>query len=65
MNIADVKPGMKLKADGGFTCIKRGAVLTVEFDEQGLPFVPCKRGGHWLAGQVGEGGELIGLELES
>jgi hypothetical protein len=61
MNIGDVKPGMKLRVEGGFGCMKRGAEVIVKVDEQGFPFVPCRRGGHWLAGQVGEGGELIGF----
>lgn len=39
--IADVKPGTCLRADGGFTCIAEGAILTVEADENGNLFVPC------------------------
>jgi hypothetical protein len=62
MKLADVKEGMKLKADGGFTCIRPGAVLTVKFDEEGFPFVPCHRGGHWLNGQVDGDGTIIGFE---
>ncbi len=64
MKLADVKSGMKIKADGGFRCIRRGAVLTVKIDAEGFPYVPCRSGGHWLAGQVDGAGNLIGFEPE-
>ncbi len=62
MNIADVQPGMKLKADAGFTCIADGAVLTIESNEDGELFVPCSSGRHYLDGQVDSNGKLVGLE---
>jgi hypothetical protein len=62
LKLRDVKSGMKLKADGGFTCIDAGAVLTVQADEKGFPFVPCSEGGHWLGGQVSHDDTIIGFE---
>lgn len=62
MNIDDVRPGIRVKADGGFTCITPGAVLTIQVDEEGFPFVPCCEGGHWLNGQIDGNGNLIGFE---
>lgn len=71
----DLKPGDKLVADGGFTCLKAGEVVTVEKDGDGL-FVRCcahddgdyghpvndsRNEQHYLDGQEGEGGECVGL----
>lgn len=49
--IADVKVGSKLECDGGFTCMKQGAIKEVAaFD--GQLYIPCRRGTHMLAGQI-------------
>lgn len=50
--VAEVKAGDKLKADGGFTCIAEGAILTVVENEMGELCVPCKKGLHSLEGQM-------------
>ena len=57
-----VKVGTHLVADGGFTCIKAGAELVVSEKDGGL-IVPCRDGGHDLAGQLDEGSTYIGLYL--
>lgn len=50
--VGDVKAGDRLEADGDFTCIRKGAVLTVEDAGDGLK-VPCRhQGGHMLDGQI-------------
>lgn len=36
-----VKVGTRLKADGGFTCLNAGEVVTVEADSSGDLFVMC------------------------
>ena len=56
---SDVHPGTMLIADGGFTCIKEGDVLTVEADRNGM-YVPCRDGKHYLDGQV-DRGHYVGL----
>lgn len=59
--VDEVQVGTVLIADGGFTCIKEGARLTVS-DNNGLR-VPCRHyGGHHLDGQL-ENGEYIGFTL--
>ncbi len=39
--LADLKPGDRLVADGGFTCLADGEVVTVEADAKGELFVRC------------------------
>lgn len=60
-----VKAGDKLTTDDGFTCIKEGTVVTVLSDQyrEGLSglYVECEEGEHFLDGQLGKDGELVGL----
>lgn len=60
-----IKAGMKLKTDGDFTCIPEGQIVEVKVDEnrRGFSrfFVDCKCGGHYLDGQVGDDGEVLGF----
>lgn len=58
---AQVKVGTKLRADGGFTCLRDGDELTVESDDGGL-FVRCSSGTHHLDGQLRRG-RYIGLTV--
>jgi hypothetical protein len=44
----DVKAGDIIKADGGFSCIKEGAVLMVMERHTGELYVECSEGRHYL-----------------
>lgn len=72
----EVQAGVKLVADGGFTCIAEGAILTVQADDKGELFVPCAGAAdddaadeaahrHYIDGQLDDGDEYIGLTLAS
>jgi len=62
VKFSDVKEGDVLVADGGFTCIRKGAELTVSSRFSDGLFVPCDEGEHYLDGQLNyETGELIGF----
>lgn len=65
--LEDLKPGDKLKADGGFTCLKEGDIREVKLHECGSLYVDCADGGkHFLEGQLDyktDSGEVIGFEL--
>lgn len=56
---ADATPGVKVRTDGGFTCIGPGAVRVIQEDALGR-FFRCREGHHYLDGQV-EDDHLIGL----
>ena len=60
--VDQTKAGTMLIADGGFHgCIREGAVLTVEEDDDGL-YVPCGHGNHYLDGQENDAGShFVGL----
>ena len=73
--LGDLKPGDMLVADGGFTCLREGEVVTVEQDADGL-FVRCcahddgdygkpvsdeRAEKHYLDGQAGDHDECVGL----
>ncbi|AOG03409.1 hypothetical protein [Bosea sp. RAC05] len=45
--------GSQLSADGDFSCIRDGATLVVDEDEDGL-FVLCRHGRHHLHGQAND-----------
>jgi hypothetical protein len=59
---SEVKPGDRLICDGGFTCVPAGKRVKVMEAPNGLYF-KCKEGRHYLDGQLGDNGELIGLVL--
>jgi hypothetical protein len=62
IKIEDAVAGVKVKTDGGFTCMPKGAVRTIRSDDAGL-FIRCGDGKHYLTGQVDDKtGELVGLE---
>lgn len=70
-----VKVGDILVTDDGFTCMGAGERKTVESWDGPMPntdpeylkdpfsrlFVECRDGCHFLDGQVGDDGELVGL----
>lgn len=49
--VEGTRAGDVLEADGDFTCIRKGAKLVVE-EKDGYLSVPCRHGGHDLAGQI-------------
>jgi hypothetical protein len=60
-----VREGHKLTTDGGFTCIAEHQTCTVKAEPCLIGFASlyfdCANGQHFLDGQVGEDGELVGL----
>lgn len=70
-----VKAGDKLKCDDGFTCLADGEIVEVctyhghmpnhDEDYLKLPiarlYIPCTEGEHFIDGQIGDDGELVGL----
>ncbi len=60
--LADLKPGDKLEADGGFTCLSAGQRCEVKADAERL-YIECTEGHHYLEGQTdfATGTELVGL----
>lgn len=61
LKYAEITEGQKLAADSGFTCLDDGHLCTVEHDPERALFVACAEGRHFLDGQEGENGELIGF----
>lgn len=66
--LKSLKPGDKLIADGGFTCIPPYAKRTVMKDKATLRpkwdsplYVKCSEGKHFLDGQLNSKGEVVGL----
>lgn len=55
----DMKAGDLAVVDAGFECHPGGEV-TIGEDREGL-FFPCKAGNHYLSGQVGDDGLLVGI----
>lgn len=49
-----------LLVDNGFTCMNEGKYL-VKIDKKGL-YVRCIQGKHYLDGQIGDDGFLVGMK---
>ena len=69
-NLLDIHVGSVLVADGGFTCLNEGQKVVVEmasdaFHQMHELFVRCEKGRHYLAGQLDDQMNLIGLTLAS
>jgi len=66
-HLQTIKPGDFLVADGDFSCMKEGERRQVRADKNGHGFdrlfISCcdEHGRHYLYGQVGDDGELIGF----
>lgn len=62
--LSEVKSGDKLRADGGFTCLAEGDIVTIT-KYNSILYVPCACGRHYLEGQLDEKdfNTLIGFEL--
>lgn len=72
--LSELKPGDKLKADGGFDCIEEGAILEVKAEDDGELYVECdgpdgaypgEGQHHSLEGQLSDedGDSLVGFWL--
>lgn len=61
VQVSDLRPGDRLTDFFGWGCVPRAAILCVEDEGDGL-FVRCARGRHYLDGQTGGDGELVGCE---
>ena len=61
--VAYVTEGSILEADGGFTCIGKGAQCIVSKNSKGELSIPCADGGHSISGQLigTDGTYYIGL----
>lgn len=60
LKFQDVVAGMEVHFDDGFTCITEGT-HTVQADDTGRLFVPCRDGKHFLHGQENEDRSLVGI----
>jgi len=60
LKFQDVVVGMEVHFDSGFTCTTEGT-HTVQADDTGRLFVPCRNGKHFLSGQENEDGYLVGI----
>jgi hypothetical protein len=65
MKYIDLKVGMELMADDGFTCLKEDEIVTVKEDIKGRFYVDCSDGKHLLDGQKDINGNLVGFEIVS
>ena len=60
MKLSDLHDGDIVILDDSFTCIAAGEQV-VKIGRHCIPFVWCSHGEHYLDGQVGDDGELIGI----
>lgn len=61
LNIKDIKPGMRIKADSGFSCIPPNSIRTVFQDTSNRLYVCCLREKHYIDGQLDNHGNVIGF----
>lgn len=59
MKLTELKSGDIVTLDAGFTCMTPGP-QTVAQDQNGL-YVECEHGHHYLDGQEGFDGHLVGV----
>lgn len=59
--LSQIKPGIIVQVDNGFTCIGHWQKRIVEQDEDGRLWIKCKSGHHYLDGQADDGEHLIGI----
>lgn len=60
IRLTDLKRGDLICGFADFGCIPDRAVREVQIDSTG-PFVACRSGKHYLDGQEGDDGVLVGL----
>lgn len=61
VRLKDLKDGMKIFVDDNFDCLSTGMTHTVRKNEHSRFYVRCDEGKHFLDGQVGDFGYLIGI----
>lgn len=59
--LSELRPGDVLETDCDFTCIRKGARLTVWQTPQGRLAVLCRSHGHYLDGQADDGEHVVGF----
>lgn len=59
--LSQLKPGDKVRTDGGFTCGMNNKTLEVKQDGSGNLYVDCDEGQHNLDGQADDGDHLVGM----
>ena len=62
MRLTDLRPGMIIYADRGFTCVREGHKV-VQQDREGSLYITCTSGRHYLDGQENAQGELVGIRM--
>lgn len=62
MKLNDINPGDALIVDDGFTCMEPGDQKVAQMNQSGELFVDCSDGRHFLDGQVGDDGHLVGIK---
>ena len=60
--MSEIKPGDKLIADAGFTCLSEDEVVEVKADAKGELYIPCEEGEHYLDGQATGDGICVGFK---
>lgn len=62
LKLRDIKPGDRLVADAGFSCLRAGESYAVRSaDNASGLFINCDHGRHYLDGQRNDAGEIVGL----
>lgn len=56
----DLEPGLKVWVDGAFSCMTKGPQV-VEISPDGDFYIQCNEGMHFLEGQRGPDGKLVGI----
>lgn len=62
VKVEDLKPGDRLTDFEFWGCVPQDATRIVKADADGELFVSCREGHHYLSGQTGPTGELVGCE---
>lgn len=61
LNIKDIKPGMRIKADSRFNCMPPNSIRTVFQDTSNRLYVCCLHDKHYIDEQVDNYGDIIGF----
>lgn len=62
MQLSDLRTGDRVKPDSPhWDCLRENMVRTVQRASDGALFIRCREGRHYLDGQTGDDGALVGL----